>query len=123
MVLKLQAKVVPFDEVHVGAHQVKQHLAWGFLLQTGEKQQEQRRLLVKITLVCTSLPPASWQRAVSIFCCWAFVVSDSIRVTFHILLKTKDTQTSGNLADKKEQRHKKGLSFVHMSNPVAVNVT
>lgn len=32
MVLKLQAKVVALDEVHVGAHQVKQHLARGFLL-------------------------------------------------------------------------------------------
>lgn len=32
MVLKLQAKVVPLDEVHVGAHQVQQHLARGFLL-------------------------------------------------------------------------------------------
>lgn len=32
MVLKLQAKVVTFNEVHVGADQVKQHLAGGFLL-------------------------------------------------------------------------------------------
>lgn len=32
MVLELQAKVVPLDEVHVGAHQVQQHLARGFLL-------------------------------------------------------------------------------------------
>lgn len=38
MVLKLQAKVVPLDEVHVGAHQVQQHLARGFLLWTEEKQ-------------------------------------------------------------------------------------
>lgn len=38
MVLELQAKVVPLDEVHVGAHQVQQHLARGFLLRKEEKQ-------------------------------------------------------------------------------------
>lgn len=32
MVLKLQTKVVALDEIHVGTHQVKQHLARGFLL-------------------------------------------------------------------------------------------
>lgn len=37
MVQELQAKVVPLDEVHVGAHQVQQHLARGFLLRKEEK--------------------------------------------------------------------------------------
>lgn len=32
MVLKLEAKVVALYEVHVRAHEVKQHLAGGFLL-------------------------------------------------------------------------------------------
>lgn len=36
MILELQAKVVSLDEVHVGAHQVQQHLARGFLLRTEE---------------------------------------------------------------------------------------
>lgn len=39
MVLILQAEVVPLHEVHVGAHQVKQDLAWSFLLwKEGEKK-------------------------------------------------------------------------------------
>lgn len=38
MVLELQAKVVPLDEVHAGAHQVQQHLARGFLLRKEEEQ-------------------------------------------------------------------------------------
>lgn len=42
MVLKLQTEVVPFNEVHVGAHQVKQHLARGFLLRTGGGRQQQK---------------------------------------------------------------------------------
>lgn len=37
MVLELQAKVIPLDEIHVGAHQVEQHLAWGFSLWTEGK--------------------------------------------------------------------------------------
>lgn len=40
MVLELQAKVVPLHEVHVGAHQVQQHLARGFLLWMEKKKKK-----------------------------------------------------------------------------------
>lgn len=40
MVLILQAEVVPLDEVHVGAHQVKQDLPRSFLLWTEEREKK-----------------------------------------------------------------------------------
>lgn len=45
MVLELQAKVVPFHEVHVGAHQVQQHLARGFLLWIENKKKQSQSIL------------------------------------------------------------------------------
>lgn len=78
MVLELQAKVVALDEVHVGAHQVEQHFARGFLLQKGrgnDKEGKKKRI-GWLESHCVSLLVLCPQPAGSTFCCRPFDPSD-----------------------------------------------